>query len=180
MSNLKEIWVSVKGYEEHYEISNLGRVRSKERVVDMKHGGKRKCASKLKTGTPHYKNKYVSVMLKVKQKEKRVFIHRLVAEHFIPNPENKATVNHKNGNKNDNRACNLEWCTQYENNQHAIKTGLVKNGHELIAVKDCAIIEAKSIVELARKINVNKYAIYFALKTKTNYKGYEIHKLRTI
>jgi hypothetical protein len=67
---------------------------------------------------------YFSISLSLNGKIKTYRIHRLVALAFLPNPENKKTVNHKDGNKENNNECNLEWATYLENNTHANQTGL--------------------------------------------------------
>lgn len=73
------------------------------------------------------KDGYYGMCLKDGRTSKNVYIHRLVASAFVPNPDNKPQVNHINGNKLDNRAENLEWVTPQENTVHAWKTGL--HGH---------------------------------------------------
>ena len=70
---------------------------------------------------------YLQVGLYNKGKRHMKYVHRLVATHFLPNTENKPCINHKNGNKKDNRATNLEWCTYSENNKHTYETGLASN-----------------------------------------------------
>lgn len=74
---------------------------------------------RLLTPIPHWKG-YHRVVLTVKGRRKQYRIHRLAAEAFIPNPENKPTVNHRNGDKIDNRVENLEWATVSENKHHSI------------------------------------------------------------
>jgi hypothetical protein len=91
-----------------------------------------KCGKVLSTRVRHIKlrkiciDRYGYSFITIKEGNKTIMlrIHRLVAQHFIPNPKNKPQVNHINGIKNDNRVENLEWCTQSENQIHAYKIGL--------------------------------------------------------
>ena len=106
----KEIWKDVVGFEEKYQISNYGRLKNKEKNTIYKL-------------TNQYGD-YFSVVLTYKDKKRSVRIHRLVAEAFIPNPENKPEVNHKDLNKQNNKVDNLEWCTFSENTRHAMLNGV--------------------------------------------------------
>jgi hypothetical protein len=114
---MKEIWLSVKDYEGFYEVSNLGNVRSLKAPGRGNH-----CGRILK---PAIVDGYCVVHLSVNGKVHNRYVARLVATAFIPNPENKPTVNHKNGrDRLNNNIENLEWATVSENTQHAYDTGL--------------------------------------------------------
>jgi hypothetical protein len=113
---MKEIWKPVKGYEGLYEVSNLGRVKSLERIVYRKSGKPHSRELEKILGVTN--NHYQGVTLH-NGSGKSCAVHRLVAEHFIPNPDDKPHVNHINGVKHDNRAVNLEWCTPSENERHS-------------------------------------------------------------
>jgi hypothetical protein len=118
-----EDWYPIVGYDNYYEITKTGRVRSKTRVVQ--HGsGQRTCYSKnIKVRKNNYG--YLEIRLSKDGVTRTHLLHRLLAQTFIPNPLNKKEVNHKNGFKTDNRLPNLEWCSHEENIQHAYKAGLI-------------------------------------------------------
>lgn len=108
-----EVWKEV--FDGKYQVSNKGRVKS------MNY----KCTGKVRIlkMTKDHKG-YNRLTMRVNGKPKTIKAHRLVAQAFIPNPENKPQVNHMDGNKTNNLVQNLEWVTNYENAQHALKTGL--------------------------------------------------------
>lgn len=171
-----ENWLPIKGYEKHYEVSDLGRVRSIDRYVPFGNSTKF-YSSVIKKSTKHHKNKYHSVLLKVEGDEKRISLSRLVAEHFIPNPENKPEVNHKFGNKDDNRAISLEWNTPVENTQHAIRTGLNKNNDPVLLVKETAIIDFPNKKEAARYAGVSDGWMGHAVKRGFEVNGFKAYAI---
>ena len=113
-----ELWKDIKGYEGVYQVSNLGRVK---RVGRYKNQSGAEWESGIILKPADNQKGYYFVNLSRDNKTAQKYVHRLVAEAFIPNPENKPTVNHINCDRSDNRAENLEWTTYRENNNHSIK-----------------------------------------------------------
>lgn len=148
-----ELWKDIKGYEGLYQVSNLGRVKS------LKYN-QQNFEKVLKPNI--HKNGYAFCILKGKGKS----IHRLVAEAFIPNVQNKPTVNHKNGIKTDNRVENLEWSTYGENLKHAYKTNLktstsnhLKKGIDQYSKDGAFIKHWESTKDIERELNINHASI---------------------
>ena len=113
---MKEIWKPIKGYS-NYEVSNLGNIRN----INYHNEKRKQNLKQIKSN-----RRFMVVSLPYKDGFKSVPIHRLVAETFIPNPDNLPQVNHIDGNRYNNTINNLEWCTSEQNIEHAIKTNLIK------------------------------------------------------
>lgn len=145
------VWKHIREYEQ-YQISSQGNVvNSKGRI--------------LKQHPDRYG--YSTIMLCKNGIGKRFLVHRLVAIHFIPNPLNKPTVNHLNGNATDSRVENLEWATISENNLHAYRTGLSKpkkmigekNGRAKLTQKDADKIRLMCSKGIKQKDIANHFNI---------------------
>ena len=157
---MQEIRKDIEGYEGYYQVSNLGRVKSVDRKVEQTIS-KNKTTMKIRKSkilsSTKMKNGYLKVPLSKKGKTKLQFVHRLVAQTFIPNQLNKPQVNHINGIKNDNRVVNLEWATGLENIRHGFKNHLFdKHKRPILKIKDDKIIQRyESIADVVRELGLN-------------------------
>jgi hypothetical protein len=140
-----EIWKDVKSFEGIYQVSNLGRVK---RVDNCKIRNKKYCGDYYLNPNDNGKG-YWRIKLSYKSKSKRHMLHRLIAEAFIDNPENKPFVNHIDGNKKNNQLSNLEWVTRMENVIHAWENGLYENA------RIASSITGKRTIHLIPKITKN-------------------------
>jgi hypothetical protein len=120
-SQLMELWKDVKGYEGCYQVSNLGNIRSLDRrVVNHQGGTTRICKGGLMTPFDNGHG-YLVIALCKDNKRKNHYMHRLVADAFVENPDEKNIINHLDYNTKNNNAGNLEWCTQVENVRYSVE-----------------------------------------------------------
>lgn len=121
---MMQIWKDIENYENYYQISNDGIVRSLSRRINSSHNSKRILVEKELTNKKCSNGKYLQVCLSKEGKISYFLVHRLVAKAFIENPLSLPEVNHIDGNRYNNIVSNLEWCTRQYNIQHAYDTGL--------------------------------------------------------
>jgi len=112
-------WKKIPGLDDKYDASNTGKIRSH----------KTPNGTKLLSIFPNTRG-YNVVGISINGKSKQIKVARCVAKAFVPNSDNKPEVNHINGDKTDDRAENLEWCTKQENVTHALKNGLIPVGED--------------------------------------------------
>lgn len=162
---MQEIWKPIPGYSGKYLISNLGNVKS----TNYKNTNSEHLMKSSPSNMGYYKLELYS-----QGKSTVKYVHRLVAESFIANPENKPQVNHIDGNKSNNVVTNLEWCSASENQQHAVRHNL----HSRTPVEQYTssgeyIRSWDSIKEAAEKLNIcaSNIGYNIAGRSKT-YKGF--------
>lgn len=178
---MKEIWKDIPGYEGLYQVSNMGRVRSLDRVLIYSNGQRHSYKGVLlKPGRG--KTGYLSVCLGNHGREAGV--HRLVAEVFIPNPENKSDVNHINGDKSDNRVKNLEWVSRKENMAHCKNVLKKQAGRKPVPVKCVETGECYSSISeaaMATGASINHIStIINGKSTRTISGGYHWEKIKSV
>ena len=156
-----EEWKDIKGYEGLYQVSNLGRVKSKT-------GRIRK--------TTFTNSGYELVVLYNNCKSKGFTIHRLVAEALLPNPENKPQVNHIDEDKTNNAVFNLEWVTAKENVNHGTRT--LKSSNKVSCIfNDGSLMSFYSLTDCANYLNITVASVSYCIKhNKPNKNGIVFYK----
>ena len=120
----KEVWKDIKDYEGLYQVSNLGNVKSIDKIIKRKNGIEQHFKEKI---INKWNSNYAYVNLSKNGKGKTYTIHRLVAQAFIDNPNNYPCVNHKDENKKNNNVNNLEWCDYKYNNNYNFKMNKIRD-----------------------------------------------------
>lgn len=154
-----EIWRDIKGYDGLYQVSNEGRVKSVDRVIETSNG---KRLYKGRIITPYEKkNGYYTVDLYNKGKKEKKFVHKLVGDTFIPNPHKYTVVDHIDGDKQNNNIENLRWCTQQQNNNFELYRSHQKNNKLKSKIvymydsNDLLIAIYPSTKEVERQMNIH-------------------------
>lgn len=152
---MEEIWKDISGYEGFYQVSNMYRVKSLERIVNSGNG-KRIEGSKIIKMRLNERG-YYRLSLSKNGECKNFTLHRLIAKAFIPNPHNKPEINHINGIKTDNRIDNLEWVTTKENVIHAETIGLRNKNRANGEKNGASKLTEKQVIDIREKFKTNKY-----------------------
>lgn len=182
----EEQWLPVVGYEGLYDVSNCGRVKSLDRRVTTK----RKVQingffvkGKIKPSFDDGKG-YRRVEISKNGNNRKIFVHRLVAEAFLPNPKNKPQINHTKGQKSNNVVWQLEWATKSEDRQHAIKVLGAGSGTpwKNCNPKDHPMYGRKgSKAPSSRKIICNETGVeYESIKDASDKLGYKVTTLKYV
>lgn len=171
MNTNEIIWKDIDGFENYYQVSNTGLIKSKRRIISCNNYKRVHKEHIIKFGNNG--TNYLFVYLWKNNKSYRYYVHRLVAKHFIDNPNNYTEVNHKDKNTKNNNCSNLEWI---DYKYHKIKDKGIKvirnDGVIYDTIKDAAINNNINSTTLRLRLNSNYYIRY---KTKLSFKYYYVN-----
>ena len=170
---MHEIWKDVVGYEKYYQVSNIGRVRSNDRLIE--HGNHKFIKKGIVLKQSFTTTGYKKVELSINKKKKSTKVHRMVLMAFEGMPVGEKNVtNHKDLNKINNNIDNLEWVTTQENVTHAIESGAWENIIKIDKnqLYDLYINQKKGLKEISDILNISEQVIYrnmkkYDIKTRT-------------
>lgn len=162
LNNMQEIWKDISNYEGLYQVSTLGNIRSLDRYVNGRNSKRLIKGKILKT----FKDKdgYMNVNLYKNSKIKQFKVSRLVAQAFIPNPNNLPQVNHKNEIKSDNCVDNLEWMTLIDNCNYGTRNTRISKKINQYDLDGNFIKTWNSIIQIERELNIFHSRIIEACK----------------
>lgn len=183
MSGIKEVWKPVKGFKGVYIVSNHGNLKSLDReFVDSI--GRRRPVKGINKSCWSDKDGYIVSRISYKGKTHICKLHRLVAEAFIPNIENKPCVNHINGFKSDNEVSNLEWVTVKENNIHAhdlvwraYDKGTKLPDKDIVSVYNM-FISGDAVSKISKDFNLTLTHVYSILKGNCHKRLFSLYSLK--
>lgn len=157
---MKELWKEIVLLNKKYLVSNFGNIINNE--------------NNRKVNISLTKNGYCQMTVTIKHKNTNFYVHRLVAQAFIPNPNNLPQINHIDGNKTNNCVSNLEWCSCKDNIIHSYKIGLAngeRKSKPIIQLKNGIVINEYRSVEIASKtLGIHKGLIYGVLNAPHKHK----------
>lgn len=163
-----EFWMDIPGWEGIYQISTYGRLKSLKRLRKTRYGALCPVSETIRKGKID-KDGYIEYALCLNGNLYYSRAHRLVAQTFVPNPNNYPIINHKDENPQNNRVENLEWCTVRYNNIYSI--------HKVSYPIECNGVLYPSIRECERKTGISSKTIRYHLEQKTPYNGYYFKRL---
>ncbi len=172
MKNIK--WVSVETWDGIYEAGSNGFIKTLANVSYGGHGKRQKMIIKERVRAfSSFVDGYCLIRLCKRPRQEVHLVHRLIAKAFLPNPENKPEVNHKDGNKKNNDVSNLEWCTEKENTDDAFAKGIKDNSRPKRPKLDSEVVllifnSASSLGNLSKLYNLPKLTIQ-AIKSGKRY-----------
>ena len=170
---MEEIWKDIPEWEGFYQASTFGRVRSVDRVLitQNSHGFLSPRKHKGEIISPNTNNRGYLYLCLCKDNNHHWFakVHRLIAMTFLPNPNHLSDVNHKDGNKLNNKVENLEWCSHSENQKHALRTGLNVKPYAAGKYKK-AVLQIDPITKdvVAEFDSITAATLYFGKTNTTN------------
>lgn len=158
------MWKDIPDWEQFYEVNEFGEVRSKK-------------TGNLIAGDINSVG-YYRICLYHNNKRKRFFRHRLVAQLFLPNPNNLPEVNHNDGNKSNNHVSNLVWCTRTENEREARRIGIKEYKPFQVKFQNGIVKQYEFTIDLANKIGVTRQSVRNYLRGKS--KGFVNYDILSI